>query len=310
MRMLSEVLQEQYGEKVYKLSLSSGCTCPNRDGTLGVGGCAFCSEGGSGDFAAALAPIDVQLEDAKARIRRKTDARKFIAYFQSFTNTYGDAARLETLYRAAMEPDEIVALSLGTRPDCLGDDVMAMLLRLNQRKPVWIELGLQTVHDETAERMHRGYPTAVFADAYRRLKETGLTVIVHVIFGLPGESRDMMLDTVRSLAELSPPPDGVKLQMLHVMKGTELGRQYEQTPFPLLSLAEYAELIADSVAILPETVVIHRLTGDAPGPLLLAPEWTRNKKRVLNTIHRTLRERLPGDFCISPAVFDRSGQNG
>ena len=310
MRMLSEVLQEQYGEKVYKLSLSSGCTCPNRDGTLGVGGCAFCSEGGSGDFAAALAPIDVQLEDAKARIRRKTDARKFIAYFQSFTNTYGDAARLETLYRTAMEPDEIVALSLGTRPDCLGEDVMAMLLRLNQRKPVWIELGLQTVHDETAERMHRGYPTAVFADAYRRLKETGLTVIVHVIFGLPGESRDMMLDTVRCLAELSPPPDGVKLQMLHVMKGTELGRQYEQTPFPLLSLAEYAELIADSVAILPETVVIHRLTGDAPGPLLLAPEWTRNKKRVLNTIHRTLRERLPGDFCISPAVFDRSGQNG
>ena len=293
MRMLSEVLREQYGEKVYKLSLSSGCTCPNRDGTLGTGGCAFCSAGGSGDFAAAFAPIDAQLADAKARIRRKTDARKFIAYFQSFTNTYGDKARLEALYRAAMAHEEIVALSLGTRPDCLGENVMAMLVRLNNVKPVWIELGLQTVHDETAERMHRGYPTAVFADACRRLKEAGLTVIVHVIFGLPGESREQMLDTVRYLAALSPPPDGVKLQMLHVLKGTALGDRYEQTPFPLLNLEEYAALIADSVAILPETTVIHRLTGDAPGPLLLAPEWTRNKKRVLNTIRRTLHARFP-----------------
>lgn len=290
MRMLSEVLQEQYGEKVYKLSLSSGCTCPNRDGTVGVGGCAFCSEGGSGDFAAKNAPIEAQILDAKQRIARKTDARLFIAYFQSFTNTYGDLDRLEALYRQTIKRPEIVALSLGTRPDCLGPEVMAMLERLYERKPVWIELGLQTAHDETAARMNRCYSLETFTDAYRRLKAAGLTVIVHLIFGLPGESREDMLDTVRFVASLQPAADGVKLQMLHVLKGTALGEQYEKVPFPLLSLAEYTELIAESVRILPEDTVYHRLTGDAPGPLLLAPEWTRNKKRVLNTIHRKIRE--------------------
>lgn len=289
--MLSAVLREQYGEKVYKLSLSSGCTCPNRDGTVGYGGCAFCSDGGSGEFAARPAPLETQIAEAKQRIARKTDARKFIAYFQSYTNTYGDVDRLEALYQSALECSEIVALSLGTRPDCLGPEVMAMLTRLRAYKPVWIELGLQTAHDETAARMRRGYPLATFSDAYRRLKAAGLTVIVHLIFGLPGESKADMLETVRFVAGLNPPVDGVKLQMLHILKGTALGMQYEAAPFPLLSLEEYADLIAESVRLLPETTVLHRLTGDAPGPLLLAPEWTRNKKRVLNTIHRTLRER-------------------
>lgn len=300
MRMLSDVLRAQYGEKVYKLSLSSGCTCPNRDGTVGFGGCAFCSEGGSGDFAAKNAPIDAQIAEAKQRIAQKTDAKKFIAYFQSFTNTYGDVERLETLYRQTLERPEIVALSLGTRPDCLGADVMAMLARLNAVKPVWVELGLQTAHDETAARLNRGYPLAAFTAAYARLKAAGLTVIVHLILGLPGETREDALDTVRFVAALSPPVDGVKLQMLHVLRGTALGAQYEASPFPLLSLEEYAALIAESVRILPENTVIHRLTGDAPGPLLLAPEWSRNKKRVLNTIHRCLRQQSAARGSADP----------
>ena len=285
--MLSQVLQAQYGEKVYKLSLSSGCSCPNRDGTLGYGGCTFCSEGGSGDFATPFAPIETQLAAAKQRIARKTDAKKFIAYFQSYTNTYGDPARLEALYREALAPEEIVALSVGTRPDCLGAQVSQMLERLNQIKPVWVELGLQTAHDETARQLHRGYPLSVFDDACRRLQAAGLSVIVHIIFGLPGETHEMMLDTVRHVAGLQP--DGVKLQMLHILRGTALGLQYEQAPFPLLELEEYAALIAESAAILPPQTVVHRLTGDAPGPLLIAPEWTRNKKRVLNTIRRALQ---------------------
>lgn len=291
MRMLSEALRERYGEKVYKLSLSAGCTCPNRDGTVGVGGCAFCSAGGSGDFAARLAPIEEQIAEAKARIARKTDAKKFIAYFQSFTNTYGPVERLEPLYRRTIQRPEIVALSLGTRPDCLGPEVMEMLCRLQAIKPVWVELGLQTAHDETAARLNRGYGLDTFTDAYRRLKAAGLTVIVHLIFGLPGESGEEMLDSVRFVAGLTPPADGVKLQMLHVLKGTALGAQYEAQPFPLLTLEEYADLIAQSVRILPETTVLHRLTGDAPGPLLLAPEWTRNKKRVLNSIHKAIGNR-------------------
>ena len=288
MRRLNAYLQETYGEKVYKLSLSSGCTCPNRDGTLDTGGCTFCSAGGSGDFAAPLAPLSEQIENAKTRIRRKTDARKFIAYFQSYTNTYGELARLEALYTEAVTRDEIVALSLGTRPDCLGADVLAMLRRLNRIKPVWVELGLQTVHERTAAAFHRGYPLSTFEAGYRALKDAGLTVIVHVIFSLPGETREDMLDTVRYLAALDPAPDGVKLQMLHILRGTEMGAQYEREPFPLLSLEEYADLIAESLRILPEDTVLHRMTGDAPGKLLIAPEWTRNKKRVLNTINRAI----------------------
>ena len=290
MRRLSEVLRAQYGEKVYKLSLSSGCTCPNRDGTIGFGGCTFCSEGGSGDFATACAPIDQQLEEAKARIRRKTDAKRFIAYFQSYTNTYGDLDRLEALYTETLRHEEIESLSLGTRPDCLGEDVLAMLERLNGIKPVWIELGLQTIHERTAKAVHRGYELAAFERGYRALKALGLTVIVHVIFSLPGETKEDMLSTVRYLASLDPPPDGVKLQMLHVLRGTQLGAEYEREPFPLLTMEEYAELAAQSVRILPEDTVIHRLTGDAPGALLIAPEWTRNKKRVLNAVNREIQK--------------------
>ena len=291
MRRLNDVLREQHGEKVYKLSLSSGCTCPNRDGTLGVGGCTFCSEGGSGDFAAALAPIEQQIAEAKARIARKTDAKKFIAYFQSYTNTYGDSERLERLYRDAIEREEIVILSLGTRPDCLGADMLAMLSRLNAIKPVWVELGLQTIHERTARAIRRGYDLPVFETAYRNLTALGIDVVAHVIFSLPGETETDMLDTVRWLARLDPPLFGVKLQMLHVLRGTALGAEYEREPFPLLSLDDYADLVARSARILPAETIFHRVTGDAPGKLLIAPDWTRNKKRVLNTINARMNQR-------------------
>ena len=288
MRTLSKVLREQYGEKIYKLSLSSGCTCPNRDGTVGFGGCAFCSEGGSGEFASTAKEIEEQIEEAKERIRKKVSAERFIAYFQSFTNTYGDVGRLKKLYEKVILRDDIVILSIGTRPDCLDDSVMEMLQYLNRIKPVWVELGLQTMHDETAARMNRGYPLVVFEEALRKLKCAGIQVIVHVIFGLPGESKDDMLQTIHYLAELDPVPDGIKLQMLNILKGTLLARQYDEQLFPLLSMEEYTDLVAKSIRILPEEMILHRMTGDGPGNLLIAPDWVRNKKKVLNTIHRKM----------------------
>ena len=284
MRMLSDVLKEQYGEKIYKLSLTSGCTCPNRDGTLGYGGCTFCSEGGSGEFASAPGDIEEQIEEAKERICRKTDAKRFIAYFQAYTNTYGDIDRLSALYRKVIQREDIVILSLGTRPDCLDDSVLEMIRELNRIKPVWIELGLQTMHEATAERVHRGYRLQTFENALCRLKSMSVKVIVHVIFGLPGESTEEMLQTVRYLATLRP--DGIKIQMLNILKGTELGRQYEAAPFQLLTMEEYTDLVVRSMQLLPEETVLHRMTGDGPGDLLIAPDWVRNKKKVLNTIRK------------------------
>ena len=289
MRRLSEVLKQEYGEKIYKLTLSSGCTCPNRDGRISFGGCTFCSEGGSGEFASQAPDIEGQIEEAKQRIRNKTDARRFIAYFQSFTNTYGNAADLEDLYTRVILRDEIVILSIATRPDCLDENIMGMLRRLNAIKPVWVELGLQTMHDRTAERINRGYRLEVFEEAVRKLKSAGIQVIVHVIFGLPGETKEDMLRTVRYLAALKPGPDGVKLQMLNILKGSSLAKEYLAEPFPLLTMEEYTSLVAKSMRILPDEMVIHRMTGDGPGDLLIAPDWVRNKKKVLNTINRKLK---------------------
>ena len=296
MKKLSDILKQQYGEKIFKICLTSGCTCPNRDGKISLGGCSFCSEGGSGEFASAPGDIDTQIEEAKERIRNKTSASRFIAYFQSFTNTYGNVETLEKLYERVIRRKDIVILSIGTRPDCLGEDVLEMLRRLNEIKPVWIELGLQTMHDETAQRVNRGYPLVVFEDALNRLKSLGIQVIVHVIFGLPGETKEDMLQTIRYLATLSPGPDGIKLQMLNILRGTELGRQYEENPFPLLSLEEYTDIAAESISILPEEMVIHRMTGDGPGNILIAPDWVRNKKKVLNTISRKLKEKNEVSF--------------
>lgn len=291
----SDYLKQTFGTKVYKLSLSSGCTCPVRDGTLGTGGCSFCSAGGSGDFAEPFRPVREQIAAAKRRVDAKfphaipPEQRRYIAYFQSFTNTYGSPERLRPIFEEAADCPEIVALSIGTRPDCLPPDIVEMLAALNRRKPVWVELGLQTVHERTALAFGRGYALPVFEDAYRRLKEAGLLVVVHVILGLPGESREDMLATVRYLARLQPVLDGIKLQLLHVLEGTALGEQYRREPFPLPDMEEYCRLVADCIALLPPQTVVHRMTGDAPKKLLIAPQWSADKKRVLNTLKKYLK---------------------
>ncbi|MCR5031877.1 MAG: TIGR01212 family radical SAM protein [Lachnospiraceae bacterium] len=288
MKMLSDYLIQTFGEKVYRLSLSSGCTCPNRDGTLGYAGCSFCSEGGSGEFTAAFKSVSEQIEEAKERIRTKTKAEKFIAYFQSFTNTYGDPKRLKALYLEAIRRDDVVALSIGTRPDCLGEEILDMLEELNRIKPVWVELGLQTIHEKTAREIHRGYELPVFEKAYRDLKERGIMVIVHLILGLPGESREDMLESVRYVSSLTPTLDGIKLQNLQILKGTEIGEVFLKEPFPVMSLEEYADLLRECVALLPEETVLHRMTGDGPRSLLIEPKWSLNKKHVLNTLRKAV----------------------
>ncbi len=302
MRILtvSEYMKQKYGQKVYRLSLSSGCTCPNRDGTLGWGGCAFCSAGGSGDFAAKPASLERQITEAKKRVDSKfprsvrPEERKYIAYFQSYTNTYGKTDHLRRIFTEAAERPEIVTLSVGTRPDCLEQDKVQMLAELNHIKPVWVELGLQTIHEQTAEAFHRGYRLPVFLDAYRRLKQAGLEVIVHVILGLPGEGREDMLETVRFLAGLNPGLDGIKLQLLHILKGTEYGSIFERDPSAFqtsgFTLESYCDLVVACLKLLPPETVIHRLTGDGPKNLLLAPKWSADKKKVLNELNRRIRE--------------------
>ena len=296
---VSEELKREYGQKIYRLALSSGCTCPNRDGTIGTGGCTFCSEGGSGDFAAPFLPIDEQIRIAKARIEAKIpksvppDQRRYIAYFQSYTNTYGNVNRLRKLYLETILRKDIVILSIGTRPDCLPPDVMEMLRQLNRIKPVWVELGLQTIHEKTAQRIHRGYDLQVFEKAYRELTQAGISVIVHAILGLPGESRENMLETVRYLTSLNPVLPGIKLQLLHILKGTQMAEEYNRFPedFHMMTLQEYCNLVADCLELLPQQTVVHRITGDGPKRLLIAPLWSADKKRVLAEMNRTLAQR-------------------
>ncbi len=291
-RTFSKELKEKFGCKVYKLSLTSGCTCPNRDGTLGVGGCTFCSEGGSGDFASPLLPLSEQIRLAKEKVAGKVGKgpHGYLAYFQPFTNTYGPTDKLESLFMEALSYPEILGLSIGTRPDCLEKDKIDLLARCQEVKPLWVELGLQTIHEETAQRIHRGYPLPVFEEAYAHLKEKKIPVVVHVILGLPGESREDMLETISYLSHLSPRLDGVKLQLLHVLRGTALADEYLAHPFPLPTLEEYASLLVDCLRLLPPKTVIHRLTGDGPKSLLIAPLWTGDKKRVLNTLRRVIAE--------------------
>lgn len=285
-------LKRQFGQKIYKVSLDGGMSCPNRDGTVGTGGCTFCSQGGSGEFAVGRTGYpDVweQIEQAKTRVHRKISGEgKYIAYFQSYTNTYAPVDYLRTLFERAITHPDIVALSVGTRPDCLGDEVVALLKELNGQKPVWVELGLQTIHEKTAERIHRGYRLEVFEDAYRRLKEAGLTVVVHVILGLPGETKEEMLETVDYLGKI--PVDGIKLQLLHILKGSQMAAEYEKNPFSLMELEEYLDLILTCVARLPQSVVIHRLSGDGAKALLIGPAWSANKKLVLNRMMQKFRE--------------------
>ena len=286
---LNEYLKGEFGEKVYKISLDGGMTCPNRDGKIDTRGCIFCSKGGSGEFSASRKlSVTEQIEEAKRRIRAKTDCKKFIAYFQPFSNTYAAPDYLERIFTEAIAPEEIAALSIATRPDCLGDEVIELLSRLNKFKPVWVELGLQTIHESTAEYIRRGYPLKVYDDAVSHLKDAGIQVITHVILGLPFETRDMMLQTVKYAGERS---DGIKLQLLHVLRGTDLYDEYKKGVFKTLSMEEYIDLICDCLEALPPNVVVHRLTGDGDKKLLVSPLWSADKKRVLNTLNSTLRQR-------------------
>lgn len=296
-------LKRRFGRKIYKLSLDGGMTCPNRDGTLGNRGCIFCSSGGSGDFAAQACPdVWEQIEAAKARVRRKMPPESsamappspsYIAYFQSYTGTYAPLPRLRSLFERAVSHPDVALLSVATRPDCLPDETVSLLAGLSRRKPVWVELGLQTVHEDTARFIRRGYGFPVFEDACRRLKAAGITVVVHVILGLPGEDRERMLETITRMADFSRAGliDGIKLQLLHVLKGTDLADYYQNHPFPIFSMEEYIDFVIDCAELLPPELVIHRLTGDGPKSLLIAPSWSGNKRLVLNTLARRFKER-------------------
>lgn len=286
-----------YGRKLYKVALDAGCTCPNRDGTLGSGGCIFCSAGGSGDFAISGVSIREQLDAGKRLLDKKWqtgDPQRsiLIAYFQSYTNTYGDPDRLCRLFSDALSQPDVAGISIATRPDCLGDGILHRLVALKDAFPaqfIWIELGLQTIHDRTAALIRRGYETAVFEDAMQTLGELGFPVIVHTILGLPGESRDDVLATMRALNRLKP--FGIKLQLLHILKGTDLADLYESGSVKALSKEAYVELVTDCIAALSPDICIHRITGDGPRRLLLAPDWSRNKRDVLNSIHSCMKQK-------------------
>ena len=286
---LNEYYQQKYGKKIYKLSISSGLSCPNRDGAVGTGGCIFCSSGGSGEFAASCAlSVSEQLEQAKKRVRAKTKDDAYIAYFQPFSNTYGSIEYLRKIFYEAIAPKEIVGLNIATRPDCLPDETLALLSEIDRIKPVTVELGLQTIHPDTAAYIRRGYDLAVYDKAVERLHGIGTEVVTHVILGLPGESEERMLETVRYAGQVS---DGVKLQLLHVLRDTDLAADYAAGKFEVLSLGSYTDILCRAIELLPPNVVIHRLTGDGDKRSLIAPLWSADKKRVLNHIKKALDDR-------------------
>ena len=286
---LSAYYREKFGCKVYKLSLDGGFTCPNRDGTLDYGGCIFCSGDGGSAFAARGNDITRQLQEAKARVAFK-GGEKFIAYFQSFTNTYAPVERLRQLYEAAIAPQEIVGLAIGTRPDCLPEDVIELLAEINRRKPVSVELGLQTVHPKSVEYIRRGYNNNVYFDALRRLKAAGIEVVTHIILGLPGETAEQMVETTRAAVEAGT--DGVKFHLLHVLKDTDLEKDYLAGKFRCLELEEYAEVLDRCLIELRPDTVIHRITGDGAKKDLVAPLWSADKKRVLHYLNTHLKHYL------------------
>lgn len=283
-------LKKRFGEKIYKLTLNGGMSCPNRDGKLSFGGCIFCSEGGSGDFASSAAlSIPRQLEDAKKRLVSKRPANRYIAYFQAYTNTYGPIEHLRKIFTEAISDPEVCVLSIATRPDCLDDEIIALLSELNSKKPVWVELGLQTIHETSAQFIRRGYPLSVFTDAVQRLTAQGIEVITHVILGLPGETAAMMLETIDFLNTL--PVSGIKLQLLHVLKNTDLADIYYSEKFSVLEEDAYIEILLQCIEHLRPEITVHRITGDGPKELLIAPLWSSAKRSVLNHIHHEMKER-------------------
>lgn len=286
---LDHYIKETFGEKLYKLTLDGGMSCPNRDGKLGIGGCIFCSAGGSGDFAGNRElSVTEQLESAKALVQKKHTGSSYIAYFQAYTNTYAPVSYLEPLFTEAITAPDVKVLSIATRPDCLPEETLDLLERLNQIKPVWVELGLQTIHKASSDFIRRGYKLDVFEKSVYDLKKRGISVIVHTILYLPNETKAMMLETISYLNRL--PIDGIKLQLLHVLKGTDLANYYDKTPFHLPDLEEYMETLGCMLSHLRPDIVVHRITGDGPKSLLIAPLWTKNKRHVLNSIQKYFKD--------------------
>lgn len=281
----NQYLKDTFGCKVYKISINAGFTCPNRDGTLGTRGCIFCSKGGSGDFAeSSTLSVTEQIESGKQRVSKKIKSGKYIAYFQAFTNTYAPIDVLAEKYCEAINHPDIVGISIATRPDCLGEEVLTLLSEINKIKPVFVELGLQTIHEKTAEYIRRGYPLSVYDNAVKALKKAGINTVVHLIIGLPNESREEMLESVEYACKSGA--DGIKLQLLHILKGTDLADDYLSGKFETLSMEEYLSIIKDCVEIIPKNVVIHRLTGDGPKKDLIAPLWSADKKSVLTALNK------------------------
>ena len=292
---LNDYLKEVYGEKIYKIAIDAGLSCPNRDGKIDTRGCIFCSAGGSGDFAVSrkdFPTVAKQIEAGIAMFSGKKVGNRFIAYFQAYTNTYGDIEYLKKIYTEALEHPSIAGISIATRPDCMDDEVLSLLASLRQKftdKFIWVELGLQTIHEDTARYIRRGYPLPVFEVALHSLQQLQIPVIVHVILGLPGESREHILETIDYLA--AKDIFGIKLQLLHILKGTDLAKDYENNLFSVYTKEEYLDLVIDCIEHLPKNVVLHRVTGDGPKTLLIAPLWSSNKKDVLNSLHRRFKER-------------------
>lgn len=285
----NKYLKDKFGQKVYKISLDGGFTCPNRDGKIDTRGCIFCSKGGSGDFAQNRnLSITEQIESGKKTVEKKIKSGKYIAYFQAFTNTYAPVEILRAKYSEAINHPDIVALSIATRPDCLGDDVIELLDEMNKIKPVFVELGLQTIHSDSAKYIRRGYSLEVYNEAVKKLKNIGVNIVVHIILGLPNESEEDMLESVKYVCQSQI--DGIKLQLLHIIAGTDLAKDYEKGLCKTLEFDEYVELIAKCVAIIPKNIVIHRLTGDGAKKDLIAPLWSADKKRVLNAINKKIEQ--------------------
>ena len=289
-RTLSQHYMEKFGCKVYKLSIDGGFSCPNRDGTAGFGGCVFCNETGSGDFAIHGKSITAQLQEAKKWVEQKNKGGKYMAYFQSFTNTYGPPEVLRNRYLEAITPDEIVGLAIGTRPDCLGEDVMEVLKEIHAIKPVSVELGLQTIHEASVKYIRRSYVNQIYFDAVKRLKEAGIEVVTHIILGLPGETAEMASQTTR--AAVAAGTDGVKFHLLHVLKDTDLEKDYLAGKFACLTMEEYGDWLCACMAEVPAGVTVHRITGDGAKRNLVAPLWSGDKKRVLNYLNKRLTEIL------------------
>lgn len=286
---LNNYLRNKFGKKVYKISIDGGFTCPNRDGKISTGGCIFCSAKGSGDFATSKSlSITQQIEQGKERVRSKTKDNSFIAYFQAFTNTYAPIDVLESKFTEAINHKDIVALSVATRSDCVDDNVLMLLEKLNKIKPVWVELGLQTIKESSVDYIRRGYENSVYVDTATKLRNIGIEVITHIILGLPNENK---LDMLRSVDFACKYSDGIKLQLLHILKGTDLLKDYEDSKFNTLTMGQYIDILCDAVSIIPKNVIIHRLTGDGDKKILVAPLWSGNKKVVLNTINKTFEER-------------------